>query len=222
MIPFVNIHTHNNRHKGENIEIVDLSKIDHNISTSEIPAFSAGLHPWYIDIDNYELQLKQVYEKAILPGCMAIGECGIDKQIDIGLETQKTIFLQQINYAIQLRKPVIVHCVRAYDVLISMAKKYTHKVAFIVHGYNKNIQVAHQLINSGLFLSFGEAICNIKHKKIIDVFKHIPTHKIFLETDDANITIEQVYNAAAVLHNCSLNEMKEIIYNNYKHIFIDE
>ena len=218
MVPFINIHTHQIELAQDVIAISDWFTIIEKDKTNLL-YFSAGIHPWSIDILQSRLQLDQLIYRANHINCKAIGECGIDKLRGPDLVIQLTVFEKQIALAIKLKKPVIVHCVKAFDILFPILKKYQGKVNFIIHGFNQNERIANQLLAFGAYLSFGKALENLKNMRLHKIFINAPINKIFLENDDAAISIKQIFETAAALKNCDLHVMKEIIFANYKTVF---
>jgi len=75
-----NIHTHHPQYSMDTLELVnqDLSRVDFSI-----PHFSLGIHPWYIVEAKIEEQLNWLEANLNHPNCLALGECGLDKKIDI-------------------------------------------------------------------------------------------------------------------------------------------
>ena len=90
-----------------------------------IPYYSIGIHPWYIKEDRIDEELKIIEEKLQTKTCLAIGECGLDKRIDISLEQQTIVFEKQLALAEKYKKPVVIHCVAAYQEVIAIKKKKT-------------------------------------------------------------------------------------------------
>ncbi len=76
-------------------------------------ACSAGIHPWYVDL-NEEAQWEALVKYAEKPQVIAIGECGLDKLCATEWNRQLHLFEKQIVLANELKKPLIIHCVRAY------------------------------------------------------------------------------------------------------------
>ncbi len=221
MIPFINIHTHQT---DVNYNIISISDWCTTLISqrSNLFLFSAGIHPWFINTINFDKQYQALKEQAIKTNCKAIGECGLDKLKGPDLSIQISIFEKQIALAIQIKKPVIVHCVQAYDMLFAIIKKYQNQVVFIIHGFNQNPQIALQLLKLGAYLSFGNALLNVKNERLKYIFAQTPNHQLFIENDDAACKVEQIYEAAASIKKCELNVMKEIIFANYKTVFIHE
>ncbi len=221
MIPFVNIHTHQIDGSTDTISISDwfTTRLE---KRNNLALFSAGIHPWYIDITNAEKQFQELKEQAIDVNCKAIGECGLDKLKGPELTFQIALFEKQIALAMELKKPVIVHCVKAFDVLITIIKKYQNQIVFIIHGFNQNEQIAAQLIKMGAYLSFGNALLNAKNERLKHIFAQTPNHQLFIENDAAASQVAQIYEAAASIKKCELDVMKEIIFANYKTVFTHE
>jgi TatD DNase family protein len=133
------------------------------------------------------------------------------------LDLQISVFEKQLILAEKYKKPVVIHCVAAFQEVIAIKKKMKISVPMIVHGFSKNSQVADQLIKEGFYLSFGKYL--IRNPELKTVFEQIPNDRFFLETDTIEETIEQVYNLAADYKSITINGLKDIISSNYKTVF---
>jgi TatD DNase family protein len=211
---FVNLHTHFYTNSDSNLEIVNQYPMDFS---EEIPLYSIGIHPWHIDDERLNDDLKIIKEKLSLKECISLGECGLDKRIDKIYSAQIDVFESQLNLLHEISKPVILHCVASFDEVISCKKNSGLTSPFIIHGFSKNAQVAKQLLHQDFYLSFGKYL--LRNRELGDVFKHIPNEKIFLETDTIAESLEEVYTFAAKCKNISIEEMKEIVWKNYQTVF---
>jgi TatD DNase family protein len=74
-----------------------------------------------------------------------------------------------------------------------------------------------EVLAEGMFVSFGQRIMNDCDllKSILDV----PLDKIFFETDDKQVEIEQIYSAFSKAKQITLQELKEIQFENFKRVF---
>jgi TatD DNase family protein len=221
LIPYINIHTHQIDEHQNSISISDWHTAA-VVDRDKLHCFSAGIHPWLIDDVNYDKQFEELKILAAKTNCKAIGECGLDKLNGPDLSIQISLFEKQIVLAIELKKPVIVHCVQAYDRLLSVIKKYQNKCVFIVHGFNQNEIIAAQLLKLGAYLSFGNALLNEKNERLKIIFTQTPDFQMFFENDDSTCAIEEIYAKAASIKKIDLHVMKEIIFANYKKVFIHE
>jgi TatD DNase family protein len=177
---------------------------------------SLGIHPWYIQ--DYEKQFELLQKYALLPNVLAIGECGLDKICKSDFTRQKTIFQAQVALAQQLNKPLVLHCVRAFDEVLHYVNTLKFSGTVIFHAFNKNKVLAKQLCNQGYYLSFGAAMFS-HPEKMQEVLENIPKELIFLETDNTEWNIKEVYAQAAALMRMDEYDLTSIIENNFKKAF---
>jgi len=210
---FLDIHTHKSaQRKGvESIQSLSLTS-DIFLAMPKTKPISIGLHPWYASIEKLEIQLKYLSVLAKQTNVKLIGECGLDKLKGESLKNQILILEHQVALAERLNKPLILHCVRAFSELIELKGRLKVKVPMIIHGFNKNEELGKQLISKGFLLSFGTAILkeNSGASKLLKSYDDF-----FLETDDAETSIEEIYETAANLKKCSVDELKALIFANW-------
>lgn len=211
---FFNIHTHKPSHQTEVLEIVNQYPQEFDSSLSN---YSIGIHPWYIVEDRIESDLQVIGNKLQENNCLAIGECGLDKRVSTSMALQLMVFEKQLALAEKFQKPVILHCVAAFQELIAIKKKLKLTVPMIIHGFSKNIEVANQLVQNGFYLSFGKYL--LFNKELELVFNSIPNDRLFLETDTIEQDIKEVYELAAKYKNIEVEEMKAIIKTNFNTVF---
>ena len=113
------------------------------------------------------------------------------------------------------RLPIVLHCVKAYEKLLSLMDRYTVPILF--HGFTGSPQLACQLIRKGYFLSFGTTL--FRSPRTQEALRTTPYEHLFLETDEADTTIEEIYRQAAALRNTPIETLKHSIYTNYKTLF---
>ena len=206
-----NIHTHT---FSNNSEIVELVNQYPNEIDAELPSFTVGIHPWYLN-ENSLLDDLTVIENVIQhQNFKAVGECGLDKRIETSIEIQKKILIPQLLLAEKYKKPVILHCVAAYQEIIEIKKELKLTIPMVIHGFSKNSQVAESLIKNGFYLSFGKYL--LQNPELENVLKTIPLNQLFLETDMIDQTIFEVYSKAERVLNIDL---KPIIEENYNRVF---
>lgn len=178
--------------------------------------FSAGIHPKDISED-LESQFSWLMKIAENKNCVAIGECGLDSLVEISLDQQRKAFLQQINLANDLQKPLIIHCVRQFQELINFKK--SAKIPMIIHGFNKKSSLGKQLLDEDFYFSFGKSL--LQNVDLQLFFKNLPLEKFFLETDASEININLIYQKAAEIKEISLEDLQKIIQGNLKKIGIN-
>ena len=171
-------------------------------STCHIPGrnISLGTHPWNIT-NNWQQQFAAI-EKAVTElNVIAIGECGLDKlKSPVDIELQKEIFRAHALLAEKAEKPLIIHCVKAYDELIAIHKEVSPLQAWIIHGFRGKPEQAVQLARAGFYISLGEQFNP-------DSAKAIPTDRLFIESDESSATIADIYAAVAKAKGISIKEL---------------
>ncbi|MNL02182.1 putative deoxyribonuclease YcfH [compost metagenome] len=211
---FFNFHTHQFTNQSNVLELVNQYPNEFDAS---VPFYSIGIHPWYIVDDRIDADLRLIEEKLQTENCLALGECGLDKRIEIPLEQQIIVFEKQLALAEKYNKPVVIHCVAAFQELIEIKKKMKISVPMIIHGFSKNSQLANQLIAAGFYISFGKYL--LKNPELKTVFQQIPNDRFLLETDTIEESIKQVYDLASRYKNITIKELQGIISSNYEAIF---
>lgn len=203
MPKFFNVHTHHI--EKETVGILN-HFIQDEIRFPKNQLISAGLHPWHLEQVNIMDCMDKL--KSIISSLDAVGECGLDRFIKIPIEKQKEVFIQQIDIAEEAKKPMIIHCVKAYADILQIRKALNCKSPWIIHGFMGNLPIAQQLINKGCFLSFGKSILQ-NRPKLEQVLKETDSKFHFFETDDeTNLLIEEVYKKGALVYK---DDIKSVI-----------
>lgn len=210
----INIHTHHFSSDDNILEIVNQYPKDFD---QTIPNYSIGIHPWYIDENRLDQDLKIIESKLAEKNCLAIGECGLDKKIEISIDLQIEVFESQLALAEKYQKPVIIHCVAAFQELIAIKKQKNSTVPMIIHGFSKNEQTAKQLLDHGFYLSFGKYL--LRNPQLEPVFQSIPNDRFFLETDTITESILDVYTLAAKYKNISIQHVQQQLNANFEAVF---
>lgn len=211
---FINIHTHESSGNASVLEIVNQYP---NSFNENVPYFSIGIHPWYINENSWQAELEIIEEKLQLENCLALGECGLDKRRETAIEFQIEVFEAQLLLAQKYNMPVIIHCVAAVQELIAMKQKLKITIPLVIHGFSKSGELAEQLVKQGFYLSFGKYL--IKNPELESVFSAIPNDRFFLETDTIEEGIEQVYDLAAKYKNIDVVALQQIVTKNFNTVF---
>ncbi len=211
---FINLHTHSYTKDDSILEVVNQYPWEFD---EVIPQYSIGIHPWYIDEDRLKSDLKSIEQKLQLKECLALGECGLDKRIEIPFQKQIKVFQQQIEVVQKTTKPIILHCVASFQEVIAIKKEMNVENPMIIHGFSKNEQVAKSLLDNGFYLSFGKYL--LRNPELASVFNYVPKDRFFLETDTIEETIIDVYQKASEIKNIKIEDLKEIIKTNFNQVF---
>lgn len=212
MHQYIDIHTHDTRPSAQALRIVNV--YEHFDTIPETGWFSAGLHPWHLQ---EPIDLSPLRTVAIQPNVLAIGECGLDKVCTTDWDLQLSAFTQQIDLANNIGMPLIIHCVRAWEEVITTLKHHKVSVPVIFHGFNKS-NIASRLIDYGYYLSFGKALLS-PGSPATAAITSVPADRYFLETDDAHLSITDIYAAAATLRQTEQDDVILQLRQNFKTVF---
>jgi len=188
----------------------------YNLEINQIPpnfSYSIGIHPKDIEMDNIEMQFTWI-RSMMFKNCFAIGECGLDSFVEVDQKIQEEVFLRQIQLANEFKKPLIIHCVRKFYEIIPFRKK--SQQAMIIHGFNKKQSVAEDLLKNNFYLSFGKAV--LYHLSLQETLKTVPLDKLFLETDNDDFNIEELYQKVSEIKKISIEQLQKQILENLETI----
>ena len=193
---------------------------------------SVGLHPWKVDED-WQEAFALIREVAIRPDVWAIGECGLDKARGEALTLQIEAFRAHIALSEELQKPLLVHCVRAFDELLLLRreleaagkKEGREPQSWVIHGFRGKPQQAKQLMTKGMLLSFGHQY-NVETLRWVygcsglsGMSSSARVNPFFLETDDLHLSVRQIYEQVArhldvdVVHLAHLCDPRQTLFS---------
>lgn len=210
---YINIHGHRQANNIQEWVMQNLMAEDYPPEDIETGYYSVGLHPYRVGKVNHEDVLNKVRLSTENPNVFAIGEIGLDKSIDTPLELQRKIFEVQVEIAEFAELPVILHVVRAFNEMIGFMKSSKPVVPMIIHGYNGGARMAEDLLRAGFLISFGEAIAR-EDSKAIEALREVPVEKMFLETDEGETDIREIYQLMAAYKGISVDHLRVQIFEN--------
>jgi TatD DNase family protein len=142
-----------------------------------------------------------------------VGEIGLDKSLEAPMDDQVRIFEKQVELAEAVNLPVILHVVKAFNEMLGFMKAHQPVVPMIIHGYNGSPEMAEELVKAGFLISFGQAITG-EHSKIVESLQKVPVEKMFLETDEGDMDIRELYQFAAEVKGISEDHLHVQIFEN--------
>ncbi|MCB9018501.1 MAG: TatD family hydrolase [Paludibacteraceae bacterium] len=205
---YVNIHTHHADERNDVMCVVNLPSGEQAIPEEGL--FSVGVHPW--DVDSLvPARLANICRILQQERVAAVGEIGLDKLSENGYEFQEPVFETQIKMANLLQKPIIIHCVKAYNELLRHKEMMTTPA--IIHGFRGKPQLMDELCRAGFYISFGN---RMNEESLLQT----PANRLFFETDnDEDADIKEIYIRAAKIRKCSASELETQIESNFRTIF---
>lgn len=208
---YIDIHTHRQKKPEEAVlSVFNLNVPDRHCrcGLDLQSAYSLGIHPWKIYDDLLAEYIRYVDENAQFDSTKAIGECGLDKLTETPWSLQLRAFEAQISIGEKHQKPLIIHCVKAFDELIALRKEIQPQQAWIIHGFRGKPQQMEQLVKQGFLLSFGEHFNE-------ETLQQIPLDRLLLETDESTLPIQEIYRKASSVLNISEDTLLTQIERNY-------
>ena len=212
---FVDIHTH-----IDNQAVIKI--LDDNFEEKVLTTW--GVHPWEVcHFDWSEAEWRNpCYSDAFkekgfldkLEMTVAIGEVGLDKVHKETFDKQVEVFEEMIRLSESYKKPMIIHCVRAYSEIIEIRKKMKATMPWVIHGFNSSVETMRQLLKYDMYISLGEVLYRNENKSV-KILKFIPLDRLFLETDVSGRDIKDVYAKAVELMGCDLELLCKQIFENY-------
>ena len=148
---------------------------------------AVGWHPE--DIDKLtEERFAELVKLTGHPKCVAVGEIGLDYYWDAEHKNeQKALFIRQIELALYLNKPIIVHDREAHGDCFDIVCRYPG-LRGVFHCYSGSAEMAAELLKRGWYLGFDGPITYKNARKAIEVLEMCPLDRIVIETDSPYLT----------------------------------
>ncbi|MCB9206044.1 MAG: YchF/TatD family DNA exonuclease [Ignavibacteriales bacterium] len=172
------------------------------------------------------------------PKVVAIGEIGLDYYYDFSpKDIQQKALRAQIDLAIKVDLPIIVHNRESNDDIMNVIREYSNtNLRAQFHCFAGSIKDAKELTDMGHYISFTGNITFKKTESIREILKGVGIDKMLLETDSPFMTPVPyrgqrnepsyvLHNAEKIaeIHNLSLEDVQRITnYNVYKLFGIGE
>ncbi|RPI22601.1 MAG: TatD family deoxyribonuclease [Acidobacteria bacterium] len=160
-----------------------------------VPCF--GIHPWYLRNrkDGWEHRLRSLLEAT--PS--ALGEAGLDRWYEDRYETeQELVFREQLTVARDLRRPVMVHCLKAWGWLMRVLEDVGELPAgFLLHAYGGPAELIGPLSEKGAYFSFAGNVLDERKLRMRRSLQAVPADRLLLETDSPDLPPPDMYRVPA-------------------------
>ena len=153
--------------------------------------YSIGIHPWEVRESNVSQQLSFLQQQLQRKQFVAVGEAGLDKLAKAPMELQLEVFKEE---------------------LLGVKKESRPQQSWIWHGFRGKPEQAVQLLKKGFYLSFGEYYPD-------ETMQIVPDERLFLETDDSLLDIEDILCQAARVRGVEVEALREVIRRNIQNVF---
>ncbi len=194
---------------------------------------AVGIHPH--DAKTLDDQtLENLYNLALNPRVVAIGEIGLDYYRNLSpTEQQKKAFIEQIKIAQELKKPVVIHDREAHQDILDIIKREKAGInGGVMHCYSGHLPLAVELVKEGFYISFAGPLTFKNAKKSHEVAQKLNLDRILIETDCPYLTpepyrgkrnepahVKLVAQKLAEIRNKDLAEIAYITSNNTRRVF---
>lgn len=169
-----------------------------------------GIHPWFVsDVDDgFENRLKEILQTN---DSFMVGEIGLDKYKP-NMDKQIYVFQKQFDIAVNLNRPMFLHCVGAWDKILHVLKQYkkSYLPIIVAHDFNGSDEILQNIIqNYDMFFS----IHKIDKDQEINRIQQISINKILVETDaKKDIVLKDIVHKISDIKN--EQNADKIIYEN--------
>lgn len=198
---------------------------------------AVGMHPHDARLFT-DQTLNQLEILAKDPKVVAIGEIGLDYFRNLSARTvQKKIFALQLQLALKLNKPVIIHCRDAYSDLLEiidqvyLAKAISYPIG-VIHSFSGGVNYLQEFLKRGFYIGINGMITYPNSQHLIEAIKLCSDDKLLLETDAPFLApqayrgqrnepamVIEVAKLIAQIKQCPLNEVAHFTTLNAKQLF---
>lgn len=150
---------------------------------------AVGVHPH--DADSLtEEGIEKIKELSKSKKVVAIGEIGLDYYYDLSeRDIQKKWFARQMELALEVKKPVIIHDRDAHkDTMDILKANGIKKTGGVLHCFSGSTQMAREALDLGMYISFAGPVTFKNARKLVEVAEYVPLDKMFIETDSPYLT----------------------------------
>lgn len=133
-----------------------------------------------------ELRQLLSHDKAV-----AIGEVGLDRQVDASLHKQEELFIEMIRLARETEKPLLIHARRSTERILELLQREGgDQVGGVFHAFSGSLEIARKIISMGFLLGVGGVVTLQTARRLPEVVREVPAEALVLETDAPDMTPE--------------------------------
>lgn len=194
---------------------------------------AVGIHPEFA-AQTSEKDIEEIARLAAHPKAVAIGEIGLDYYYGAEeKESQKKWFARQLELAMELNMPFVVHDREAHKDCMDILKKYdVRRTGGIMHCFSGSAELAKEVISLGMVIALGGSLTFKNNVKTVRVAEEIPLEYIVLETDSPYLApvpnrgkrntpeyVKLVAEKIAEIKNIPLGEVERVTTENAKRVY---
>ncbi|MFA0438561.1 metal-dependent hydrolase [Vibrio sp. 10N.286.49.C2] len=193
---------------------------------------SCGVHP--LDVES-DFSLTTFKEYVNHPRVVAVGETGLDYHyMPETADLQKQRFEQQVEVAVEVDKPLIIHTRDAREDTLSILRNgHAERCGGVIHCFTEDLPFAEAAMDLGFYISISGIVTFKQAKELKDVVRDLPLERLLIETDSPYLApvphrgkenqpayVVEVAAYIAQLKGISLNEVGNRTSENYDAVFL--
>ncbi len=219
----INNETYNSKEREELIRAIDGSDLSYvmdvgfDLESSLAACNHAKAHPWcYAAVGCHPHNAEKMSEEDLIllkglarkPKVRAIGEIGLDYYRNLAdPEAQRHWFRRQIQLALELTMPIVVHDREANQDVLQILKEEgvfgkartgqfpaqkdgLPDARLLMHCYSGSRELAEQYLKLGATISIAGPVTYKNARKLIEVVEAVPMEHLLIETDAPYLTPE--------------------------------
>jgi len=150
---------------------------------------TSGIHPHHASQGGPQA-LAEIAEIAEKPGCVAVGECGLDYNRDFSpRDDQRRTFEAQLEIAAGMKKPVYLHERDAHVDFLAIMKRWRPRLTGgVVHCFTGTGEAMRAYLDLDLHVGFTGWLCDERRgTHLRALVKEVPAGRFMIETDSPYI-----------------------------------
>ncbi|MEN2839826.1 putative metal-dependent hydrolase YcfH [Mannheimia haemolytica] len=195
-------------------------------------SFSCGVHP--LNVEDEPFDYDKLFQFAQDPKVVAIGETGLDYHYTPETKAlQQSLFVQQIEIANKLNKPLIIHSRSArQDTMDMLEQNNAEKCGGVLHCFTEDWAMAKRALDIGFYISISGIITFRNAEELREVVRKVPLDRLLVETDSPYLApipyrgkpnqpayVRETCEYVATLKGVSTEELARITTENVQHLF---
>ena len=180
-----------------------------------------------------EEMLEEYRRLAQHPKVVAIGEIGLDYHYeDTPREVQQYWFRRQMELAVELNLPVVIHEREAHEDGLKIVREFAHKIPGVFHCFSGSAEMAKEIVKLGWHVSFTGVVTFKNARRALEAMAAVPLDRLMIETDAPYMAptpyrgkrnhsgyVEKVAEKLAEIKGISVEDAARITMENGKRFF---
>jgi TatD DNase family protein len=201
---------------------------------------TAGVHPQNA-LEYAEESTEELRQLASHPLVRAVGEIGLDFVYDETHEqypgaprtAQEEVLRHQLQLAVQLQLPVVIHDREADEALLRVLGEYWNALpSGVFHCFGSSVEIARKVLDLGFHLGFTGLVTFKNAQSVREVAQFCPRDRLLIETDAPYLApvpfrgkinepsyVPRVAETIAALHNISVEDLATVTTQNAQRLF---